>query len=142
MDAGGRATQEQLPGGLGEGKLIQESTMNLTNKARSLRKNKTDVEQLVWKYLRNRQQYNYKFHRQFPVEPYIVDFACLELKLIIELDGGQHANRINYDDQRSSFLEQRGFKVIRFWNNDVTENTEGVLEAIRLAILEITERTE
>ena len=58
------------------------------------------------------------------------------------MDGGQHANRINYDDQRSSFLEQRGFKVIRFWNNDVTENTEGVLEAIRLAILEITERTE
>jgi very-short-patch-repair endonuclease len=128
--------------GLGEGKLIQESAMNLTNKARSLRKNKTDVEQLVWKYLRNRQQYNYKFRRQFPIEPYIVDFACLELKLIIELDGGQHANRINYDDQRSSFLEQRGFKVIRFWNNDVTENTEGVLEAIRLAILEITERTE
>jgi very-short-patch-repair endonuclease len=128
--------------GLGEGKLIQESAMNLTNKARSLRKNKTDVEQLVWKYLRNRQQYNYKFRRQFPIEPYIVDFACLELKLIIELDGGQHANRINYDDQRSSFLMQRGFKVIRFWNNDVTKNTEGVLEAIRLAILEITERTE
>ena len=127
---------------MGEGKLIQESAMNLTNKARSLRKNKTDVEQLVWKYLRNRQQYNYKFRRQFPIESYIVDFACLELKLIIELDGGQHANRINYDDQRSLFLEQRGFKVIRFWNNDVTENTEGVLEAIRLAILEITERTE
>ena len=127
---------------MGEGKLIQESAMNLTNKARSLRKNKTDVEQLVWKYLRNRQQYNYKFRRQFPIEPYIVDFACLELKLIIELDGGQHANRINYDDQRSLFLEQRGFKVIRFWNNDVTENTEGVLEAIRLIILEITERTE
>jgi very-short-patch-repair endonuclease len=128
--------------GLGEGKLIQESAMNLTNKARSLRKNKTDVEQLVWKYLRNRQLYNYKFRRQFPIEPYIVDFACLELKLIIELDGGQHANRINYDGQRCLFLEQRGFKVIRFWNNDVTENTEGVLEAIRLVLLEITERTE
>ena len=127
---------------MGEGKLIQESAMNLTNKARSLRKNKTDVEQLVWKYLRNRQLYNYKFRRQFPIEPYIVDFACLELKLIIELDGGQHANRNNYDDQRSSFLEQRGFKVIRFWNNDVTENTEGFLEAIRLVLLEITERTE
>jgi very-short-patch-repair endonuclease len=96
----------------------------------------------VWKYPRNRQQYNYKFRRQFPIEPYIVDFVCLELKLIIELDGGQHVNRINYDDQSSSFLEQRGFKVIRFWNNDVTENTEGVLEAIRLVILEITERNE
>ena len=128
--------------GLGEGKLIQENAMNLTNKARSLRKNQTDVEQLVWKYLRNRQLYNYKFRRQFPIEPYIADFACLELKLIIELDGGQHACRINYDDQRSLFLEQRGFKVIRFWNNDVIENTVGVLEAIRLAILEITERAE
>ena len=116
--------------------------MNLTNKARSLRKNKTDVEQLVWKHLRNRQLYNYKFRRQFPIEPYIADFACLELKLIIELDGGQHANRINYDEQRSLFLEKRGFKVIRFWNNDVIENTEGVLEAIRLAVLGITEKVE
>ena len=116
--------------------------MNLTNKARSLRKNKTDVEQLLWKQIRNRHLCNYKFRRQFLIEPYIADFACLELKLIIELDGGQHANRINYDEQRSLFLEQRGFKVIRFWNNDVVENIEGVLEAIHLAILEITERAE
>ena len=116
--------------------------MNLTNKARSLRKNQTDVEQLLWKQLRNRNLSNHKFRRQFPIDPYIADFACLELKLIIELDGGQHANRINYDDQRSLFLEQCGFKVIRFWNNDVIENTEGVLEAIRLAVLEITERVE
>ena len=116
--------------------------MNLTNKARSLRKNQTDVEQLLWKHLRNRQLYNYKFRRQFPVEPYVADFVCLELKLVIELDGGQHASRIDYDNHRSLFLEQRGFKVIRFWNNDVIENTEGVLEAIHLAILEITERAE
>lgn len=92
----------------------------------------------MWKHLRNRQMFNYKFRRQFPVEPYIADFVCLELKLIIELDGGQHADRIDYDDQRSLFLEQRGFKVIRFWNNDVIENNEGVLEAIHLVILEIT----
>ena len=116
--------------------------MNLTNKARSLRKNQTDVEQLLWKHIRNRQLYNYKFRRQFPIEPYVADFACLELKLIIELDGGQHANRINYDDQRSLFLENRGFKVIRFWNNAVFENTVGVLEAIHMAILEITNRAE
>ena len=127
---------------MGEGKLIQKSTMNLADKARSLRKNQTDVEQLVWKHLRNRQLYNYKFRRQFPIEPYVADFACLELKLIIELDGGQHACQINYDEQRSLFLEQRGFKVIRLWNNDVIENTVGVLEAINLVILEITERTE
>ena len=125
---------------MGEGKLIQESAMNLSNKARSLRKNQTDVEQLMWKYLRNRRLFNFKFRRQFPIEPYIADFACLELKLIIELDGGQHASRINYDNHRSLFLKQRGFKVIRFWNNDVIENTEGVLEAIRLAILETAEK--
>jgi len=64
--------------------------MNLTYKARSLRKNQTDVEQLLWKYLRNRHLYSYKFRRQFPIEPYIADFACLELKLIIELDGGAY----------------------------------------------------
>ena len=116
--------------------------MNLTNKARLLRKNQTDVEQLLWKQLRNRHLYQFKFRRQFPIEPYIADFACLELKLIIELDGGQHANRVNYDNQRSLFLEQRGFKVMRFWNNDVIENTVGVLEAIHLAILEITEKVE
>jgi very-short-patch-repair endonuclease len=110
--------------------------MNLTNKARSLRKNQTDVEQIMWKHLRNRQLYNCKFRRQCPIEPYIVDFICLEVKLIIELDGGQHACRVSYDDQRSLFLGQRGFKVIRFWNNDVIENSEGVLETIRLAILE------
>lgn len=124
------------------GKLIRQSAMNLTNKARSLRKNQTDVEQLVWKHLRNRQLYNYKFRRQFPIEPYIADFVCLDLKLIVELDGGQHASQIDYDNQRTLFLEQRGFKVIRFWNNDVIENTVGVLEAIHLAILEITKTVE
>jgi len=112
--------------------------MNLTNKARTLRKNQTDVEQRLWLHLRNRRLLNYKFRRQCPIEPYVVDFACLDLKLIIELDGGQHADQIGYDEQRSVWLEKRGFKVIRFWNNDVTENIDGVLEAIRLIILEIT----
>ena len=105
---------QNKPSPKGEGNLIQENIMNLTNKARSLRKNQTDVEQLLWKQLRNRRLFNYKFRRQFPIEPYITDFACLELKLIIELDGGQHANRIDYDDQRSLYLGKRGFKVIRF----------------------------
>ena len=74
--------------------------------------------------------------------PFIADFACLELKLVIELDGGQHADQVNYDHQRSLLLAQRGFKVIRFWNNEVFENTAGVLEALHLAILEITEKAE
>jgi very-short-patch-repair endonuclease len=67
---------------------MQENAMNLTNKARLLRKNQTDVEQLLWKQLRNRNVFKHKFSRQFPIDPYIADFACLELKLIIELDGG------------------------------------------------------
>jgi very-short-patch-repair endonuclease len=112
--------------------------MNLTNNARQLRKNQTEVEKLLWQQLRNRQLLGHKFRRQFPIEPYIVDFVCLELKLIIELDGGQHADQQNYDQQRTLFLGKRGFKVIRFWNNEMCENNEGVLEAIRLAILEIT----
>ncbi|NOT10803.1 MAG: endonuclease domain-containing protein [Methylococcaceae bacterium] len=108
--------------------------MGILNKARSLRKNQTDVEQLLWKQLRNRNVFNYKFRRQYPIEPYIVDFICFDLKLIIELDGGQHANQADYDQQRSLFLENRGFKVIRFWNNEVTENSDGVLEVIRRLI--------
>ncbi|MEC4748716.1 endonuclease domain-containing protein [Methylomicrobium sp. Wu6] len=116
--------------------------MNLTEKARSLRSDQTDVEQLLWQQLRNRRFYNYKFRRQFPIAPYIADFACLDLKLIIELDGSQHTEQKLYDNQRDIFLEQRGFKVIRFWNNDVIDNLEGVLESIRLAILKITDKNE
>jgi very-short-patch-repair endonuclease len=113
--------------------------MNITDKARLLRKNQTDVERLLWKHIRNRQLENQKFRRQLAIEPYIVDFACIELKLIIELDGGQHADQVNYDEQRSLFLGQRGFKVLRFWNNEVIGNLTGVLEAIRLEILEKSE---
>ncbi len=116
--------------------------MNITDKARLLRKNQTDVERLLWQHLHNRQLCNQKFRRQFPIEPYIADFVCLELKLIIELDGGQHADQVNYDEQRSLFLKQRGFKVLRFWNNEVIGNLTGVLEAIRLAVLEITEKVD
>jgi very-short-patch-repair endonuclease len=111
-----------------------------TNKARSLRKNQTDAERLLWQKLRNRQLLNVKFRRQFPIEPYIADFVCLELKLIIELDGSQHFDQIAYDNKRSDFLKQREFKIFRFWNNDVFKNTEGVMESIRLIILKF--RTE
>lgn len=113
--------------------------MNLKNNARFLRKNQTKVEQLLWKHLRNRQLLGHKFRRQFPIEPYIVDFVCIELKLIIELDGGQHAEQMGYDQNRGLYLEQRGFKVIRFWNNEMLENTEGVLEAVRMAVLKRSE---
>ncbi|MGZ4971025.1 MAG: endonuclease domain-containing protein [Methylobacter sp.] len=116
--------------------------MNLTTKARSLRKNQTDVESLLWQKLRNRQVLNFKFRRQFPIVPFIVDFCCPELKLIIELDGSQHFEQATYDQERSFYLAQRGFKVIRFWNNEVIENSEGVLERIYLVILEIIGREE
>jgi very-short-patch-repair endonuclease len=112
--------------------------MKLTNNARSLRQNQTDVEYLLWQKLRNRQILNFKFRRQFPIDPYIADFSCLELKLIIELDGSQHFEQAHYDNERDFYLAQRGFKVIRFWNNDVINNIEGVLEKIYLVILEIT----
>ncbi len=82
--------------------------------------------------LRNRRLLNYKFKRQFVIKPYIVDFVCLELKLIIELDGSQHNEQVDYE--RTVFLNQQGFKLIRFWNNDLFTNLEGVLEQIALVI--------
>ena len=84
--------------------------MNLTNKARSLRKNKTDVEQLLWKHIRNRHLCNYKFRRQFPIEPYIADFACLELKLIIELDGDSMPIELTMTNSAVYFLRNEDLK--------------------------------
>ena len=111
--------------------------MALTNNARNLRKNQTDAERLLWQHLRHRQMLGQKFRRQFPIDSYIVDFVCLELKWNIELDGGQHMDKANHDQHRTQQLQQRGFNVIRFWNNEVLQNTTGVLEAIRMAILNI-----
>ena len=110
--------------------------MALTQLARDLRKSQTDTEQILWLQLRNRRFLNYKFRRQFPIEPYIVDFICLELQLVIELDGSQHSNQLDKDTERTLFLNQRGFKVVRFWNSDSYNNLEGILESIRLAIEE------
>jgi len=104
--------------------------------ARNLRKNQTDAEQILWLKLRNRRFLNVKFRRQFTIEPYIVDFVCLDLKLIIELDGSQHIEQAEFDRERTLFLNQRGFKVIRFWNNDLFTQIEVVLESIRLAVIE------
>jgi very-short-patch-repair endonuclease len=116
--------------------------MELTNKARTLRQNQTDVEQLLWLRLKNRQILNCKFRRQFPIAPYIVDFCCLDLKLVIELDGSQHIDNAQADLTRTQTLAQRGFKVIRFWNNEVIENIEGVLEKIYFVILDVGKGNE
>jgi len=113
--------------------------MTFTQLARNLRKNQTDAEQVLWLQFRNRRFLNYKFRRQFVIEPYIVDFVCLDLKLIIELDGSQHNEEV--DAERTLFLTQLGFKVVRFWNNDVFTNLEGVLEQIRLTVKALIEKS-
>ena len=103
----------------------------LTNRAKELRKNATDAERLLWKYLRARQLYVLKFRRQHPIDNYIVDFICIEKKLIIELDGGQHAMNKEKDIKRDNTLKDKGYKVVRFWNNEVLSNIVNVLDVIK-----------
>jgi very-short-patch-repair endonuclease len=98
--------------------------------ARNLRKNSSDAEKLLWFYLRDRRLNSLKFRRQYTIGPFIVDFVCLEKKLIIEVDGGQHAEMLAEDTKRTEFLNNNGFKVVRFWNNQVLKETESVLHVI------------
>jgi very-short-patch-repair endonuclease len=95
-----------------------------------LRQNPTDAERILWQRLRYWQVDGYKFRRQQPFGHYIVDFVCLQKRLIIELDGGQHADQDNYDAERDAWLRDQGFAVLRFWNNDVLKNIDGVMETI------------
>ena len=95
----------------------------------------TDAERALWTRLRNRQLTSLKFRRQVPIGPYIVDFVCFEEKLVIEIDGGQHAENTEADLIRTQWLENEGYRVIRFWNNEVLGNTVGVLRAIEGALL-------
>ena len=98
--------------------------------ARTLRKGQTDTERLLWYRLRNRQLEGFKFRRQYPVGPFIVDFVCLEQRLVVEADGGQHAQAAQADKERQQYLEARGYRFLRFWNNEVLGNIEGVLSVI------------
>jgi very-short-patch-repair endonuclease len=107
----------------------------LTPIARRLRRNRTDAEDRLWYHLRNRQLEGAKFRFQSPVAGFVGDFLCVEARLIVELDGGQHDERIEQDAERTRALEAAGYTVMRFWNNDVLANTEGVLQMIRLALL-------
>jgi very-short-patch-repair endonuclease len=104
--------------------------------ARRLRKNPTDAESWLWRHLRQKQLGGFRFRRQVPLGPYVVDFACLSENLLVEVDGGQHADRIEHDERRAAWLAENGYRVIRFWNNDVLANTEGVLETILRALEE------
>ena len=101
---------------------------HLKQRARDLRRNATEAETLLWSKLRNRQIFQAKFRRQVPIPPYIADFVCFDIKLIVEIDGGHHS--FQSDAPRTAFLEAQGFSVIRFWNHDVLGNIEGVLRVI------------
>ena len=105
----------------------------MTTRPRQLRRNATDAENRLWYVLRNRGLGGWKFVRQFPVGPYIADFACREAALIVELDGGQHADNAN-DVIRTQYLNAEGYGVLRFWNGDVLQNREGVTTAIQSTI--------
>jgi very-short-patch-repair endonuclease len=112
---------------------------SMTGRARHLRKNVTNAEQKIWFYLRRNQLSNLYFRRQTPVGPYILDFYCHELGLAIELDGGQHDDdqHRTRDAHRTQWLQQQGIFVIRFWNNDVMRNIEGVLQMLSVHIEEL-----
>jgi very-short-patch-repair endonuclease len=104
--------------------------------ARRLRLNATNAEMMLWRHLRAFEARGTHFRRQVPIGPYVADFACMASRLLIELDGSQHglaSNKIK-DNQRSRWLEAEGYRVIRFWNNDVTENLDGVLDTVHAAI--------
>ncbi|MBA4228411.1 MAG: hypothetical protein C0456_17505 [Hyphomonas sp.] len=104
-------------------------------RARRLRREATFPERLLWNKLRNGQLAGLKFRRQHPVGPYIADFACFDLKLLIELDGDTHGQdaQIKRDASRTAYLEREGWRVIRFWNVDVMDSLEGVLQQIEEA---------
>jgi very-short-patch-repair endonuclease len=121
--------------------LIPDHKDNLTwaakpdifNKARELRKSMTPAEKILWKYLKNNKLGGFKFRRQHPLDIFIADFYCHQKKLIIELDGGVHdtAERMEYDDSRTFELEEKGFRVLRFRNEEIITNIEYVLSKIK-----------
>ena len=102
----------------------------MQERARSLRKNRTEAENRMWYYLRNRRLGGYKFVREQVIDKYIADFVCREKKLIVEVDGGQHMLAAAYDQERTRNLEAFGYQVLRVWNNEVNLNIQGVMEKI------------
>jgi very-short-patch-repair endonuclease len=105
-----------------------------SHRARALRGAPTDAEMRLWSRLRNRQLQGFRFRRQQPIGGFIVDFFCPAAGLIIEVDGGEHADRAASDETRTRWLEARGYRVLRFWNNDVLANTDGVVLTIGSAL--------
>ncbi len=116
---------------LDEGSAMRKTAVNF---ARAMRSDPTDAEYLLWFELRNRKLHGYKFTRQTPIGPYVVDFVCRSKKLVVELDGSQHADSA-YDEARTRWLNDQGYSVIRFWNDEIEKEREIVLQCL-LAILE------
>ena len=102
--------------------------------AKQLRSQTTDAERYLWRHLRRRNIGNYRFRRQVPIGRYIVDFACSEAKLIVELDGSQHSQQLGYDRRRDTWIEAKGFRVLRFWDDQVFQETAAVLDVISVAL--------
>ena len=109
-------------------------TSSPTSRARRLRRDSTDAESLLWGHLRASQLAGFKFRRQSPIGPYIADFECYAAKLVIELDGGQHQEQQRHDARRTKFLQASGYRVLRFWNNEVLTETDAVLQVILVAL--------
>ena len=105
--------------------------------ARALRKNSIEAERCLWSRLRGRRLDSVRFRRQQVLGPYVVDFLCLEPKVVIEVDGGQHAEQVSNDLRRTEYLKVSGYRVIRFWNHEVLGDPDAVLQNIRAALVEI-----
>ena len=116
-------------GGLRRRRRTGEGARSLTGVARQLRARMTDAERKLWFALKDRRFAAFKFRRQVPIGPYIADFLCFESRLIIEVDGGQHAESVR-DVERDNWLARNEFRVLRFWNSDVLQNLEGVLTSL------------
>jgi very-short-patch-repair endonuclease len=113
---------------MAEVKILRDNT--LRDRARQLRRNQTEAEARLWNALRDRRLGGWKWRRQVTVGPYILDFLCPEGGLVVELDGGQHADQVAYDERRTRYLESRGLRVIRFWNGAVRPDCDGVCLSI------------
>jgi very-short-patch-repair endonuclease len=113
---------------------VESNRLIARQRARQLRRDQTDAEQRLWAKLRDRQLCGAKFRRQHLIGPFIADFCCAQGKVIVELDGGQHAEDVAADEKRSRFLEAQGYRVLRFWNHDVLKGTDAVLERIAEAL--------
>jgi len=112
------------------GRVRERGSDTLLPLAKGMRKHQSDAERALWQKLRAQRLLGYKFRRQVVIEPYIVDFVCLEAKLIIEADGGQHVEQPSYDEQRTAYLEGLGYRVLRFWNHEILNELESVLNQI------------